>query len=61
MAPKYWRLKYRYYGKEKSLTIGVYDDVTLAQARDKRDEARKILANDIDPGIVKQNNKRSKK
>lgn len=57
---KYWRFKFRYYGKEKALAIGVYDDVTLAQAREKRDEARKMLANDIDPGIAKQNNKRAK-
>lgn len=57
---KYWRLKYRFYGKEKALDIGVYSDVTLAQAREKRDEARKLLGNDIDPGIAKQNNKRTK-
>lgn len=47
---KYWRLKYRFGGKEKLLALGVYDDVTLAKARVKRDEARKLLADDIDPG-----------
>lgn len=47
---KYWRMKYRFGGKEKLLALGVYDDVTLAKARVKRDEARKLLADDIDPG-----------
>ncbi|WP_018718296.1 tyrosine-type recombinase/integrase [Arhodomonas aquaeolei] len=46
---KWWRLKYRYGGKEKRLSLGVYPDVSLKDARDRRDEARKLLANDIDP------------
>lgn len=50
----YWRLKYRYAGKEKRLAFGVYPDVSLAQARDRRDDARKLLANGINPGAVKQ-------
>ena len=37
---KYWRWKYRFGGKEKRLACGVYPDVTLKMARDKRDEAR---------------------
>ena len=41
---KYWRMKYRFAGKEKMLSIGVYPDVSLADAREKRNEARKILA-----------------
>lgn len=41
---KYWRMKYRFASKEKMLSIGVYPDVTLADAREKRSEARKILA-----------------
>lgn len=53
---KYWRLKYRYGGKEKLLAIGVYPEVTLAAARTKRDEARTLLANDIDPMLHKQAN-----
>lgn len=57
---KYWRLKYRFGGKEKRLAFGVYPDVSLAQARERRDDARKLLANDIDPGIVKQAQKSSK-
>ena len=47
---KYWRLKYRYQSKEKLLALGVYPDVSLAFAREQRDDARKLLANDIDPG-----------
>ena len=47
---KYWRLKYRYQGKEKLLALGVYPDVTLPLARERRDDARKLLATDIDPG-----------
>lgn len=46
----YWRMKYRFGGKEKLLALGVYPDVSLAKARDKRDDARKLLADDIDPG-----------
>ena len=51
---KYWRLKYRYGGKEKRLALGVYPDVPLTLARERRDAARKLLANDTDPGAVKQ-------
>lgn len=58
---KYWRCKYRFGGKEKLLALGVYPDVSLAEARDKRDEARKLLANNIDPGLAKQLSKRAAK
>lgn len=58
---RYWYLKYRFAGKEKKLAFGAYPDVTLAAARNKRDEARKLLSNNIDPGIEKQTNKRAKK
>ena len=47
---KLWRLKYRFNGKEKRLALGVYPDVPLAKARDKRDTARQLLADGIDPG-----------
>lgn len=40
---KLWRLKYRYAGKERRLALGVYPDVSLKDARAKRDEARKLL------------------
>lgn len=46
---KWWRLKFRFDGKEKRLSLGVYPDVTLKDARDRREEARKLLANGIDP------------
>ncbi len=46
---KWWRLKYRFDGKEKRLSLGVYPDVSLTGARDRRDDARKLLANGIDP------------
>lgn len=58
---KYWRFKYRFIGKEKLLSIGVYPDVTLADARNKRDQARRLLADDTDPGLVKQVAKRTRK
>lgn len=47
---KWWRLKYRVDGKEKRISLGVYPDVGLKEARQRRDEARKQLAADIDPG-----------
>jgi len=46
---KWWRLKYRFGGKEKRLSLGVYPDVSLKDARVRRDEARKLLANEVDP------------
>lgn len=51
---KYWRLKYRYGGKEKKLALGVYPDVSLKDARDRRDAARKLLADGIDPGAQRK-------
>lgn len=58
---KYWRLKYRFAGKEKRLALGVYPDVSLSDARERRDNARKLLANDTDPGTAKQVQKREAK
>jgi hypothetical protein len=46
---KRWRYKYRIDGKEKLLAIGVYPDISLAQAREERDKARSLLANGGDP------------
>src|SRR5271154_4698096 len=46
---RWWRLKYRFAGKEKRLSLGVFPDVGLKDARDRRDAARKLLANGIDP------------
>lgn len=46
---KWWRLKYRYAGKEKRLSLGVYPEVSLRAARTRRDDARKLLAEGVDP------------
>ncbi len=56
---KCWRFKYRFMGKEKVLAIGVYPEISLSEARERHSEARKQLANEIDPGIVKQVSKRA--
>lgn len=50
---KLWRLKYRYLGKEKKLSLGRYPDISLKVARERRDEARTLLANGADPARVK--------
>ena len=57
---KYWRLAYRFANKQKTLALGVYPDVSLVDARTRRDEARKLLANDADPSAVKQAQKAAK-
>ncbi|MDO9269399.1 MAG: integrase arm-type DNA-binding domain-containing protein [Methylobacter sp.] len=57
---KYFRLKYRFSGKEKVLALGVYPDTSLKQAREKRDEARKQLADGIDPSENRKAVKSSK-
>lgn len=49
MGGRYWRLKYRLDGKEKRLAFGVYPEVSLLEARQKRDAARKLIADGIDP------------
>jgi integrase len=51
---RYWRMKYRHGGKEKRLALGVYPDTTLKQAREKAGEARKSLAEGLDPSEIKQ-------
>lgn len=51
---KYWRLKYRFGGKEKVLALGVHPEIGLKEAREKRDEARKLIGNGIDPSDVKR-------
>lgn len=54
---RYWRLKYRIAGKEKLLALGVYPDVTLADARAKRDEAKRGIAGGTDPNETKREKK----
>lgn len=51
---RYWRLKYRFGGKEKRLAFGVYPTVGLKLARERRDEARKLLDQGLDPGEVRK-------
>jgi integrase len=51
---KYWRLKYRFGAKENRASLGVYPEVSLAEARDRRDAARKQLANGIDPNRARR-------
>jgi integrase len=51
---KYWRLKYRFAGKEKLLSMGVYPAISLAEARSICDEAKALLRSDQDPGLAKQ-------
>ena len=46
---KWWRLKYRFQGKEKLLSLGVYPEISLKEARRRRDEARALVAQKIDP------------
>lgn len=55
-----WQLKYRLDGKEKTFSIGIYPDVSLAQARKAKDEARSKIAAGIDPSEAKQEDKRSR-
>ena len=57
---KYWRLKYRFDGKEKRLSLGVYPDISLKIARDRRDELRSQIAVGIDPSNARKAEKLSK-
>jgi len=58
---RWWRFKYRYAGKEKLLSLGTYPDVSLAEARTRRDDARKLLAQNppVDPSDIKKAQKQS--
>ena len=51
---KYWRLKYRFGGKEKRLSLGVYPDVSLKEARHRCEDARRLLTREIDPSEYRQ-------
>ena len=57
---KLWRFKYRVDGKEKKLSLGSYPEVSLLQARVKRDQARKLHAQGIDPSLEKKHEKLKK-
>jgi hypothetical protein len=56
---RYWRLDYRFAGKRRTLSLGVYPTVTLARARERREEARRLLASAIDPGLAKKATQRA--
>lgn len=58
---KWWRFKFRFDDKEKLLSLGVYPDISLKKAREKRDNARKLLADGIDPSEQRKASKASKK
>ncbi|WP_163338826.1 integrase arm-type DNA-binding domain-containing protein [Desulfopila sp. IMCC35008] len=51
---KLWNLKYRFNGKEKKLSLGSYPEISLAEARQRREEARTLVANEVDPGEIKK-------
>lgn len=57
---KYWRMNYRFAGKQKTLALGVYPAVSLAKARRQRDDARELLAAGIDPGEARRSDKQAK-
>ena len=57
---KYWRVDYRFAEKRKTLALGVYPEVSLAKARQRRLEARELLAEGIDPSTAKREEKRAK-
>jgi len=54
---KLWRLKFRYAGKEKRLSLGAYPLISLKEARERRDDAKKLLDKNVDPSLAKQENK----
>ncbi|MDR6857882.1 phage integrase central domain-containing protein [Variovorax guangxiensis] len=57
---KYWRLSYRFAGKQKTLALGIYPDVALVKARERRADARTLLADGIDPGVAKREEKQNR-
>jgi integrase len=58
---RYWRLKYRFGGREKLLALGPYPSVRIKEARDRRDDAKRLLRDHRDPGAEKQAAKRAAK
>ena len=56
---RYWRMAYRYQGRQKTLALGVYPIVSLAEARTARDAAKKLLACDVDPSQARKEQKRT--
>ena len=56
---KYWRMNYRFADKRKTLALGVYPAVSLAKARQRRDKARELLADGLDPSTAKREAKQA--
>ena len=59
-AGKYWRMSYRFTAKQKTIALGVYPAVSLAKARQRRDAARELVADGIDPSQAKREDKQAK-
>ncbi|RFP11867.1 integrase arm-type DNA-binding domain-containing protein [Duganella sp. BJB475] len=57
---KYWRLDYRYLNKRKTMALGTYPEVALAKARQRRDDARVLLADGIDPAEARREEREAK-
>lgn len=51
---RWWRFRYRYGGREKLLSLGTYPDTSLKLARQKREDARQLLAANVDPSAQRQ-------
>ena len=58
---KWWRFRYRHLGVEKRLSLGTYPDVSLKDARTKRDEYRKLLAKEVDPARERKERRKTAK
>jgi integrase len=56
---RYWRMDYRFDGKRKTLALGVYPEVSLSNARQRREDARRLLAAGTDPGLARKSAKRA--
>ena len=50
---KYWRLRYRLFAKDKEMSLGVYPEVSLQEARKNRDEARQKVRDGLDPALIR--------
>lgn len=57
---KWWRFRYRFDGKGKMLSFGIYPDIGLKEARERREEARKLLAQGVEPGENRKAQKAAK-
>lgn len=60
LARKWWRLKYRFAGKDNNISLGIYPTVSLKEAREKRDDMRKLISNGINPSVRREEIKKEK-